>query len=45
MHLWIDIRSRQQILLSLLRATEGANQTINPRVPFVFTDRESLTDR
>ena len=44
MHLWIDTKRQLQILLSLLRATEGANQTIN-RMPFVFTDRESLTDR
>ena len=44
MHLWIDTRRQLQILLSLLYATEGANQTIN-RMPFVLTDIESLTDR
>ena len=44
MHLWKDTRRQVQVLLSLLCSTEGANQTIN-RMPFVFTGRESLSDR
>ena len=44
MKLWKDTRRQQQILLNLLCATEAANQTIN-RMPFVFTDRESFSDR
>ena len=44
MHLWIDTRRQLQVLFNLLCATESANQSIN-RMPFVFTDRESLSDR
>ena len=38
---WKDTKRQQKVLLSLLCAVEGAYQTLN-RIPFVFTDRESL---
>ena len=39
---WKDTKKQLKVLLSLLCAAEGAYQTLS-RIPFAFTDRESLT--